>query len=86
MDRMTTKNEVGRELVASELREKTVVVLSRPDSDVAVTAWVSCIDPEFVAFTMGVTRTTFLGKRQLGGIIVDDTGVRVHVFEYLGEV
>jgi len=80
------KSEVGRELLASELREGTVIVLSRPDSDQGITAWVKYIDPEFVAFSMGVTRTTFLGRRQADGKIIDDTGVRVMVFEYLGEI
>jgi hypothetical protein len=79
------ENELGRELMAHELKERTVVVLQKEGRPM-FTSWVSIIEDHFVAFTAGVTKTTLLLKRNSDGTLEDDTPARIKVFEYLGEV
>lgn len=77
---------IWRELSAAELVVETVVVIRREDHSAAVTAWVSAVGSDFVAFSMGVTRTTFLAHLREDGTLADDTGRRILVWEYLGAV
>jgi hypothetical protein len=79
-------NEIGRELLASELKPKTIVVLERPDTAI-VTMWVAEVTPQYVIFLAGVTQTCFLAQRAGPHLeqITDDTGRMLRVFEYLGE-
>lgn len=80
--------EVGRELKVSELKPRTVVVLSMDHHPMATTWWVAEILDEFVVFTSGELRTDFAAKRTGTGLeqLADNTGKPLHVHEYLGEV
>jgi hypothetical protein len=82
------KNEMGRQLRADELREKTVVVVRREDSDLAATVWVEAVVHNAVIFLAGATwpRIHFIASRNPDGTLTDDTGKQVFVHEYLGEV
>jgi hypothetical protein len=78
--------EIGRELLAGDLVVKTVVVVGREDRLHCITAWVRLVDSEFVAFHAGEANVTLLAARRADGTLMDDTGKRIHVWEYLGEV
>jgi hypothetical protein len=80
------KSEVGRELSSDELVVKTVVVLGRDDRAVKFTAWVARVGVDYVAFQAGEVNMIFLASRSPLGILTDDTGRRIRVFEYLGEI
>jgi hypothetical protein len=77
--------EWGRELKASELERKTVVILSR-DGLRGVTAWVTNTEGVFFHFTMGVLNTTLALMKLDDDTLIDDTLERVRVFKYEGEV
>lgn len=79
-------NEIGRELKANELKVKTVVVVSREDNPSAYTTWVREIGQDCVVFWSGVANTYFIVYLREDGELVDDTGKRIIVNEYLGEV
>jgi|HubBroStandDraft_6_1064221.scaffolds.fasta_scaffold426605_3 hypothetical protein len=79
-------NELGRELKPSELRLRTVVVVGREDRATMYTAWVHSVGDDYVALLAGEIATVFLAKRRPDDTLVDDTGKRVMVFEYLGEI
>jgi hypothetical protein len=83
---MNPLDEVGRELRVADLHVRMVVVLARPDSEKAVTAWVLRISEGFVFFYMGVTGITFMGKVCADGTVVSGEGLPVSIFEYLGEI
>jgi hypothetical protein len=78
--------EMGRELLAHELTVKTVVVVGREDRPHCFTVWVRELGEDFVAFSCGEIRTTLITFRREDGTLVDDTGQRIHVWEYLGTV
>jgi hypothetical protein len=78
--------ELGRELTATELCERTVVIVGREDRNAMYTAWVYRIGVDFVAFKAGEIATIFVAMRAPDDKLTDDTGKRVHVFEYLGEL
>jgi hypothetical protein len=78
-------NEIGRRLRLDELKKKTVVVVAKVGNPNAVTAWVSEIHEDYVTFYMGVTKTTFIAKRQ-GDDLVDNVNSTIEVFEFLGVV
>ena len=82
------KDEMGRQLRADELREKTVVVVRREDRDLAATMWVEAVHDNAVVFLAGATwpRIHFMATRHEDGTLTDDTGKQVLVYEYLGEV
>jgi hypothetical protein len=77
------ESEVGRELLAHELKVKTVVVLGVERHDRKATAWVTLVDEEVVVFSMG--KTGLIALRHPDGTLSDDTGP-MHVYEYLGEI
>jgi hypothetical protein len=79
-------SELGKELKANELMERTVVVVGREDRAAMYTTWVSRIGVDFVAFYSGVSKMIFVVKRNADDTMSDDTGKRIHVFEFLGEV
>jgi hypothetical protein len=83
---MEKSEEMGRELRADELVVATVVVIAREDRPVAVTTWVREIGDDFVVFYHGEVKTAFIVMRNPDGTLSDDTGQRIHVWEYLGEV
>jgi hypothetical protein len=78
--------ELGRELLADELAVKTVVVIALEGLDIYVTSWVREVGEDFVCFYSGVSHTLFIAFRLKDGTLTDDTGKRIHVWEYLGEV
>jgi len=81
------ENEIGRELKANELKVETVVVLSREDRpSLAYTAWVDGIGQDGVSFWSGIAKTQFIAFLREDGELVDDTGKRIIVNEYLGEI
>ena len=80
-------NEIGRGLKANELKVGTVVVLGREDRPNARdTVWVDGIGQEGVCFYSGISRMGFVAFLREDGELVDDTGKRIIVNEYLGEV
>jgi hypothetical protein len=79
------KNEQGRELMAQELIERTVVILQKEGRPM-ITAWVKRIGHDFVMFYAETIRTTLILKRNPDGTLEDDTPARVRVYEYLGEI
>ena len=78
--------EIGRELKANELKVRTVVVLGREDRDVHYTTWVTEIGGDSVVFYSGVSKTYFIAYLREDGQLVDDTGKRIIVNEYLGAI
>jgi hypothetical protein len=77
-------NEIGRELKANELKPATIVVLAkagRPSS----TMWVSRIGQDYVMFYAGQLRLTLIAHLREDGTLADDSGIQLHVYEYLGE-
>jgi hypothetical protein len=79
-------SEIGRMLRVDELQPKTVIVLAREDRPHMITAWVTRVGVDFVAFGMGEVNTTLIALRHPDGRLTDDTGARILVFEYLGVV
>ena len=79
------KNEQGRELMAQELIERTVVILQKEGRPM-ITTWVKRIGSDFVMFYAEIIRTTLILKRNPDGTLEDDTPARVRVYEYLGEI
>lgn len=77
--------EFGRELLASELKEKTVVWITREDRNTFATIWVAEIDAAMVIFYAGETGINLITFRR-GEELHDDTGVRIRVYEYLGAI
>jgi hypothetical protein len=83
-----TNSELGRELKVSELVEGTVIVLGREDRNAMYTAWVYAIMHSAVAFRAGELQMLMIAARDLDDRdkLTDDTGKRILVFEYLGEI
>lgn len=82
-------DEIGRELKAEELKPDTVVVVKTPGSgDILMTVWVRLVTTEHVLFMAAGTKPEMLviNRVRPDGTIVDDRGLQVHVFEYLGKV
>jgi hypothetical protein len=79
-------NEIGRELKINELKERTVVIVGKENNPNLATMWVVQVGMDFVAFYMGETNMTFLAYLREDGHLIDDSGKRILVFEYLGEV
>ena len=78
-----THPEIGRTLTTRELQVKQIVWLHKPGRPIA-TMWVVSVEPEWIGFYSGVTRTTFLARR-CGDGITDDDGIIFALYEYLGE-
>jgi hypothetical protein len=83
---MIADPEVGRPLLAGDLVVGSVVVVGREDRRHMVTVWVAEVSSAHVMFHAGVIRTALIVERREDGTLVDDTGRRLLVFEYLGEV
>jgi hypothetical protein len=85
---MGVENEQGREFMAHELMLLCgfVVIITREDRPYAYSAWVTQVTPEFVVFRAGEIPTYFMAMRHEDGTLTDDTGQRVRVYEYLGEI
>jgi hypothetical protein len=80
--------EVGRELLAHELKVDKVVWITRQDRHTVVTVWVAAVGPVLVEFVAAAKEPVihFLAAREADGTLTDDTGKRIHVYEYLGKV
>lgn len=87
---MAPKNEVGRELKASELVAGTVVLVEPPQPavpGVLFSMWVGEVTPEYVVLFAGAVKMAVINfVVQPGDTLQDDHGRPVHVFEYLGEI
>lgn len=79
------ESEIGRELKWDELagREDTVVVLRKGGTEPYVTMWLLAVSSSWVQFLAGETNTVLMLKHQSDGILRDDSGTQIHVFEYL---
>jgi len=89
MELRIVKNEVGRELKANELTIETVVVIGREDRDYRYTVWVTEIGQDFVIFGYELgpqTKVSFIAHLREDGTLGDDTGKKITVNEYLGEI
>lgn len=81
-----TKEEIGRELKADELRPGTIVFTNpehRPH--VFLTMWVDIVSDAMVWFYAGVTKVHLGLFRHPDGTLRDDAGREIRIFEYLGE-
>lgn len=79
--------EIGKELTLNDLRalEKPVIVITRrEDRDMGMTVWLLDVREHSVHFYAGLGKIHFLALIE-DGKLIDDTGKKVHVFEYLGE-
>lgn len=84
---MTSTNpEMGRELLAGDLMVKTVVIVGREDRPHCFTVWVWHVGEDFIAFKAGEINHILIVLRLDDGTMIDETGNRIHVWEYLGEV
>jgi hypothetical protein len=81
---VTTKNEVGRELAANELKPRQIVVLATYDRP-PITIWVAGVGMDFVHFYAGTLNVSLLLSIREDGILADDSGKPFRVYEYLGE-
>jgi hypothetical protein len=78
--------EIGRELSAAELVVKTVVILGRDDRPNMFTTWVHSIGQDSIAFWSGEGGCLLLLYLREDGKLCDDSGVEIHVYEYLGVI
>lgn len=82
-------SEMGRELRASELRERMIVFILPPQPaeapPVAFTLWVGSVTDRMVVFFSGVERITVVNFKTPEDGLVDGRGRQVRVFEYLGD-
>jgi hypothetical protein len=83
------QEEVGRELRADELKERTIVWLCREEHryDMA-TMWVRNVNSAAITFLVAALKPpiTLVLFRLPDGTLIDDSGKRMFVYEYLGEV
>lgn len=79
-------SEMGRELKANELTVKMVVIISREDRPVKITTWVREVGQDYVMFYSGEVKTAFITYIREDGELIDDTGKRIIVNEFLGKV
>lgn len=80
------EDEQGRELMADELIERTVVVMQKEGRPMLITIWVERICNDYVVFRAGAVQISLILKRNPDGTLEDDSQTRVHVYEYLGEI
>lgn len=80
---LTQYCEQGRELKASELQARTVVILEKENQPAMMTLWVRAVAPSFVLFIGEHIQMGLILLRD-GELLYDDTKTRVHVYQYLG--
>jgi hypothetical protein len=81
-------DEIGRELLASDLKERQIVWIKPPDAQnrgLMFTFWVTRVAPDNITFFSGVKRMYVVNFRGPNDTVIDDRGRQVRVFEYLGE-
>jgi len=90
---MSLATEIGRELLASDLTAKMIVVVKPPDPsgrdrDIHLTMWVSRINrayPAYVVFFSAVLQWSVVSFITPEDTLEDDQHRQVRIFEYLGE-
>jgi len=82
------RSEIGRKLLAHDLKTETVVWLKRPNGSHIATMWVATLGPSWVEFIANPGNTTYhlLLQMHKDGTLADDTGGEIEVYEYLGEI
>ena len=82
-----TENEIGAELKVDQLQKRKVYVLQKAGRP-ATTMWCSDVNlkDSLVLFWAGSIFTTLILFVQLDGTMQDDSGAKIAVHEYLGEV
>ncbi len=88
---MTKPNhpQIGRELLAHELIPDTVVWVTREDRKSFASLWVEMVTPEYVSVLAAFDPTRevhLLLRRNPDGTMCDDTGKRIYLFQYLGDI
>lgn len=81
-------DEIGRELLWSDLQPKTIVVVKppgRPEDRGHFTFWVERVTVDYVLFHSAVLHWSVFSFHGRDDTVVDDQGRKVTVFEYLGE-
>lgn len=82
-------DEIGRELLWSDLKPRTIVVIKppgRPPGDRGhFTFWVERVTGDYVMFHSAVLHWSVFNFPGPDDTVVDDMGRKVTVFEYLGE-
>jgi len=79
-------DEVGRDLKANELKVRTVVVIRREDRpESAMTLWVREIGQDHVVFWSGTLKITLWTYLREDGELMDETGKKIMVSEFLGD-
>lgn len=79
--------EIGRALLVSELKPRTVVWLQKEGREVVATVWVVAVMADYVHFRAGAIRTEFFARRYGPDLelLTDDSGLPMQAYEYLGE-
>lgn len=81
-------DEIGRELRASDLKPRTIVVVKPPDPqerNTHMTFWVRAVEPAYVVFYSAVLHWAVIAFVTPDDTLADDQDRQVRVFEYLGE-
>lgn len=89
VSRVTKGNpEIGRALKATELAERTVVIVVPPPYILAMSLWVISVDigAGILVCHAGVLNNTIISMFDDAGNVFDDRGLPVFYFEYKGEV
>lgn len=85
MTKLPDNPDVGRELLATDLRRGQIVLLRKATSaDKLLSFWVTAVTDSYVEFYAGVIGTTFFAKRLPDGHITDDSGAEMTMYLYLG--
>jgi hypothetical protein len=87
---MSLATEIGRELLASDLKPRTIVVIKPPDPSgrdrqIHMTMWVQSVGDRMVVFHSAVLHWSVITFRTAEDGLVDDQDRPVRIFEYLGE-
>jgi hypothetical protein len=76
--------EIGRELLAHELRKRQIVWVTKQNRPAIMTMWVVEINESFVHLWSGDFGIELVLRRLPGGGVTDDSGLPMKLFEYLG--
>ncbi len=84
---MADHPEIGRELLANELKPRTVVVTRLSTRmDTAITLWVKDVDDKIVWLYAGELELNVILSHQPDGTLRDSHARQVHVYDYLGKI
>jgi hypothetical protein len=80
--------EIGRALLASDLKPKTVVWVQKEGNNTVASMWVVKVTPDWVKFTSGELRIDLMIRRYGPDheLLTDSSGHPIQTYEYLGEV